>query len=138
MAWPAGKRRNNIDASRIVRALVAEYGARPLARKVGVSDRTIRRWASGEDHVTRETIDRVIDAILPVNVGSLPIYSAEMAIDGNTRVAGVGEFSIRAARGRATEEDFSCDTCHGCCSCFCNEDSDDETEIDRSVGACFN
>jgi len=42
---------------------------------------------------------RLVDRLFPQSEGSGPIYSQDMAIDGNTRVGGVGEYTIRAARG---------------------------------------
>jgi hypothetical protein len=59
----------------------------------------VRRWAAGEDWPTAEAIARLVDVLFPQSVGSVPIYSPEMAIDGGTRVGGVGEFSRRAAQG---------------------------------------
>lgn len=97
--WPHGKRRNATDAQRFVSALVVEFGLRPLGRMAGVSDRTIRRWVSGEDWPSSAALYRLVDAVCPANVAAVPIYDPEMAIDGWTRLGGVGEYSRRAARG---------------------------------------
>ena len=97
--WPIGKRRHDTDATRFVRALLAEFSARELGRLCGVSDRTIRRWRDGTDWPTADVLTGMIDRMFPLSDGSGPVYSPEMAIDGNTRVGGVGEYSIRAARG---------------------------------------
>lgn len=105
--WIQGRRRRNTNPAKFMRALVEAFSAREIARLVGVSDRTVRRWASGEDWCDFEVLPRLID-LLFVDSGSLPIYHPDMAIDGNTRVVGVGEYSVRAARGLATEEDFVC------------------------------
>ena len=51
------------------------------------------------DWPSQEALERLIDSIAPAKGGSLPLYSPDMAIDGNTRVAGVGEYTLRAARG---------------------------------------
>ena len=99
MPWPRGKRRHQTDAARFIAALCREFSARELGRLCGVSDRTVRRWATGEDWIERADLDRLIDALFPASVDGGPIYSPELAIDGNTRVGGVGEYTIRAARG---------------------------------------
>jgi hypothetical protein len=99
MVWPRGKRRHDCDASRFVAALCREFSAYELGRLCGVSDRTVRRWASGEDWPTAEALHRLVDALLPQSAGWVPVYSPEMAIDGGTRVGGVGEFTRRAAQG---------------------------------------
>lgn len=98
--WPRGRRRNDVDAARMWRALCESRGAREIARIVGVSDRTVRRWASGEDWCRGdEQIMRILDRLFPLARASGPIYEPSLAIDGHTRVAGVGEYSRRAARG---------------------------------------
>jgi transcriptional regulator with XRE-family HTH domain len=97
--WPHGQRRHSTDAARLVAALVSEFGAAPLAGRCGVSDRTIRRWASGEDWPEADSLHRLIDSLYPQGAGWCPVYSPDMAIDGNTRVGGVGEYTRRAARG---------------------------------------
>jgi len=99
MAWLAGKRRHTTDARRFVSALCLEFSAAELARLCGVNSRTIRRWRSGEDWPEQEALMRLVDRLFPQSEGSGPIYSQDMAIDGNTRVGGVGEYTIRAARG---------------------------------------
>lgn len=91
--------RKGLDAAEFVSRIVTEFGARPLARKCGVSDHTIRRWASGEDWPTQEAIERLVDALYPMSRAAAPLYRADMAIDGDTRVGGVGEHTIRSARG---------------------------------------
>jgi hypothetical protein len=101
MAWPAGKHRHSTDAARFVRALLAEFSFRELARLCGVSPRTIQRWASGEDWPTAEAMHRLVDRLFPLSAGAGPIYSPQMALDGHTRVGGVGQYTIEAARGCA-------------------------------------
>jgi len=83
----------------MIRGLLTEFSRRELGRRCGVSDRTIRRWASGEDWPAAESLYRLIDSLYPESAGWVPVYSPEMAIDGNTRLGGVGEYSRRAARG---------------------------------------
>ena len=95
----AGQRRHDTDAARLIRGLLTEFRARELARRCGCSDRTIRRWASGEDWPAAEGLHRLIDSLFPQSAGWVPIYSPDMAIDGQTRLGGVGEYSRRAARG---------------------------------------
>jgi hypothetical protein len=97
--YPRGQRRHDSDAARMIRGLLTEFSARELARRCGVSDRTIRRWASGEDWPAAERLHRLVDSICPQSAGWCPVYSPDMAIDGNTRVGGVGEYTRRAARG---------------------------------------
>ena len=99
MVWTRGQRRHDTDASRFIRALLSEFSGRELGRLCGVSDRTIRRWAAGTDWPTAETLHGLVDRLFPLSDGSGPIYSPDMALDGNTRVGGVGEYTIRAARG---------------------------------------
>lgn len=96
--WPRGIRRHATDATRFIRALVAEFGATDLGRRAGVNTRTVYRWRDGDDWPSAERLAAIVESICPPS-GSLPLYSAGMAIDGGTRVAGVGEYSIRAARG---------------------------------------
>jgi len=108
MAWKRNHRRNSTDAARFIAALVAEFGARDLARRCGVSDRTIRRWAAGIDWPRRQALEKLIDSVFPYKGGSLPLYSQEMAIDGWSRLGGVGEYSIMAARGEAMHEVEDC------------------------------
>lgn len=99
MTWQAGKRRHEMDAARFVTALCREFSARELGRLCGVSDRTVRRWRDGTDWPTADMLTRLVDRLFPQSDGSGPIYSPETAIDGNTRVGGVGEYSLRSARG---------------------------------------
>lgn len=98
--WIKGIRRRNCDASQFITALRREYTATHLAKLAGVCDRTIRRWASGEDWCDTEALIRLVDKLLP-DVGRGPIYSPDMAIDGDTRLGGVGEFSIQSAKGES-------------------------------------
>lgn len=99
MAWPHGKRRHSTDAARFVGAMCREFSARELGRLCDVSDRTVRRWRDGTDWPTADVLTMLVDRLFPLSDGSGPVYSAEMAIDGWTRVGGVGEYSVRAARG---------------------------------------
>lgn len=99
MSWPRGRRRADTPCAAFVARLIDELGVRELARRCGVCDRTVRRWRDGERWTTGERLSRLCDVIWPQSVGSAPIYSPGMAIDGHTRVGGVGEYSRRAARG---------------------------------------
>lgn len=63
--WPAGKRRSTIPAkerrallARLKRA-VRQKSARAVARRLGYSDSTIRRWLSGEDWPSAEDARRI-------------------------------------------------------------------------------
>ena len=107
MTWPRGRRRNQIDAARFMRAMVSEFGARRLASAIGCLDRTIRRWASGEDWCDAEVLHRLVDVMFPLGHGSIPIYSVNMAIDGYTRVGGVGEYTLRISRGTPCRDHLS-------------------------------
>ncbi len=99
MVWQRGKRRHEMDAARFVAALCREFSARELGRLCGVSDRTVRRWARGEDWPEAASLHRLIDGLFPASSCAAPVYDPDMAVDGNTRVGGVGEYSIRAAQG---------------------------------------
>jgi hypothetical protein len=99
MSWKRGKRRHDIDAARFVAALCCEFSACELGRLCGVSDRTVRRWRNGVDWPTSQALMKLVDNLFPQSQGNGPVYSSDMALDGNTRVGGVGEFSIRAAKG---------------------------------------
>lgn len=114
MAWPHGLRRHETTGQRFISALVREFGCRRLARMAGVSDRTIRRWRDGVDWPSVEVLKRLVETLDFGPLASLPIYSPDMAIDGNTRVVGVGEYTIRAARGVAADYDFE-EQCDECC-----------------------
>lgn len=96
--WPKGKRRAECDATEFMRRLLDGHTAVDISRRTGIDRTTISRWKTGKVKPTLAMIERVIDAILPANRGWVPIYRNDMAIDGNTRVVGVGEYSIRAAR----------------------------------------
>lgn len=98
--------RRGVEARRFILALIAEFTACGLARLCGISDRTVRRWRDGEDWPSRDTIDRLIDRLFPLSDGSGPVYHPDMAIDGSTRVGGVGEFTIRAASSCSRPGDF--------------------------------
>jgi transposase-like protein len=71
--WPRGKRRSDIDARTRRRALASirrahvrdGHSLRSIARTIGVSDRTLRRWLAGEDHPSPARAADVISAHLP-------------------------------------------------------------------------
>lgn len=69
-----------------------------MARAAGVSDRTIRKWARGSMLASLGKVLLVVDSVSPQQRGAVPLIG-EMAIDGGTRVLGVGQYSISAARG---------------------------------------
>ena len=69
-----------------------------MLRAAGVSDRTIRKWARGSRLASLAKVLLVVDAVSPQQRGALPLVG-DMAIDGGTRVLGVGQYSICAARG---------------------------------------
>ena len=97
--WPKGRRRNDLDASQFIAGLIEEHGTSAVASAIGVSPRTVRRWSRGEDWCTLETIQKLIECLIPAT-GSLPIYDPVMALDGNTRVAGVGDYTLNSAKGQ--------------------------------------
>lgn len=101
MAWVRGHRRHDADATKFVSALCLQFSARKLARLCGVSDRTVRRWRDGEDWPTADVLHQLIDRLFPPqrSRGEAPPYPTDMAIDGHTRVVGVGEYTIRSAKG---------------------------------------
>ena len=101
--WPRGRpRRPCSDATRFLAAVVAERGLNATARAAGVSPRTIGRWTMGEDRCPIEPIKRIADWLCPMEIGSLPIYRPDMAIDGGTRVGGVGDYTRHSAMGLGT------------------------------------
>lgn len=102
--WTRGRRRNQCDAAALISGLVTKYGARGLARLAGVSDRTVRRWASGEDWPPFERLVELLDRLWPQGRHALPIYRPDMALDGRSRVGGVGDYSIRSAQGGQGEQ----------------------------------
>jgi len=99
--WPRGRRRNEISASAFVRSACTEWGIRCVAMACGVSERTVCRWRDGIDNAPLVPLQAMIDRLIPLSRGSGPVYSPEMAIDGYTRMAGVGAYSIRAAKGKS-------------------------------------
>jgi transcriptional regulator with XRE-family HTH domain len=94
---PRTRRHNACDAARFLRSVGRVYSRRHIARLLGVSDRTVRRWEAGVDWPTVASLLKLIDLLFPP-LGALPLYDPAMALDGNTRVGGVGEYTIRAAR----------------------------------------
>lgn len=53
--WPRGKHRHPAPPAEVLAALRRAHGAgelsyRVLARRMRVDDRTVRRWAAGEDY----------------------------------------------------------------------------------------
>lgn len=69
-----------------------------MAKAADVSDRTIRKWARGSRLASLGKVLLVVDAVSPQQRGAVPLIG-DMAIDGGTRVLGVGQYSISAARG---------------------------------------
>jgi hypothetical protein len=69
--WPLGKRRNSVDPEQLAAALAAlavvldtRYcrglvSLRALADHLGVSDRSVRRWLSGEDYPPARVLRRI-------------------------------------------------------------------------------
>jgi hypothetical protein len=99
--WAKGRPRQECsDAARFWSAIVAEHGLRSTARACGVDSRSVGRWAAGAERCSYKVIERAADWIAPLNEGSLPIYSPQMAIDGDTRVGGVGDYTLYSARGQ--------------------------------------
>lgn len=98
--WPRGRPRQPCsDAARFFASVIAERGIAATSRAAGSDMRTVRRWATGQRRCGYGPIERVADWIAPLGAGWTPIYSPGMAIDGNTRVGGVGDYTLRAARG---------------------------------------
>jgi hypothetical protein len=100
-------RKATVPASEFIRALASEQRTyRDLAQAAGVSVSVIHDWASGRCQADPAKLQRLVDGLLPMSAGSLPVYSPEMAIDGGTRVGGVSEYTIYQARGgQWTDED---------------------------------
>ena len=91
--WPLGKRRNTVDPTRLAAALDAvrqllavprrgEVSVRALAGHVGVSDRTVRRWLSGEDLPPAGAVRRVEAWVRRHNSGGCT--ATGRAIDSST------------------------------------------------------
>lgn len=121
MGWPHSVPKHPpCGADRFIRGLCTEFRVRELARLCDVSDRTIRRWRDGVDNPSIEAIHRLVDRLFPLTGGAGPFYSPDMAIDGNSRVGGVGDYSLRAARAEP---------------CFTEEEEDeDEDESTNRTG----
>jgi len=99
MAWKAGERRREIAAADFVSSCLKLITAVQAAKACGVSSRTIRRWKSGEDFASLKAMEALADCMCVDRQCSVPIYRPSMCIDGNTRVLGVGDYSLRSARG---------------------------------------
>ena len=95
---PRRQRRSAIDGAEFFSALLREYSATAIALAAGVSARTVGRWTSGH-WCPQSAIERLMAHLWPLNRAAGPVYPPSMAIDGNTRVGGVSEYSRRAARG---------------------------------------
>lgn len=98
--WTKGRPRQECDGSRFFSGCIAERGLRPMARACEVDPRTIMRWANGTDRCPCIAIEAALEALVSMQAGWMPTIDTDMAIDGNTRVGGVGEYTIRSARGR--------------------------------------
>ena len=99
MAWPKGKRRGLLIAE-FARAVCALSSIRSTARAIGISERQLRRIVAGKHACSHKVAVRLAEyALRGLRSGALPLYDPDMALDGNTRVGGVSEYSIRAARG---------------------------------------
>ncbi len=65
--WPAGKRRGDGPIPRRLRARMeraiegGQISIRGIARHLGVSDRTVRRWLTGEHWPVSHHLDRLSD-----------------------------------------------------------------------------
>lgn len=102
--WPRGQSRSDLaDATAFVAACCREAGSvAELARRLGVAPKCVYRWSRGQRRITAAVAARMAEAVIePSSSGSLPIYAPTMALDGNTRVGGVGEFSRRTAKGES-------------------------------------
>lgn len=103
MAWTKGKRRNNgIDAAVFWQHLVNQVGLRKLAQIAGVDPRTVRRWSSGEDCSSLEVVTRVIESLCSYKREG--VVGVDYALDGRSRIAGVGQYTIEAANGTLLKE----------------------------------
>ncbi len=69
--WPAGRRRNNPRGWPLLLARLKKYVAQrascnETARAIGVSDRTLRRWLSGEDLPGEESAAQIRELLAGV------------------------------------------------------------------------
>ena len=96
--WLKGRPRQELAAEAFWRNLVAAHGLRGAAKMAAVSPRTVWRWMHGA-RTSRASFERVADAIAPQSEGALPLYAERMALDGDTRVGGVGDYTRHSARG---------------------------------------
>ena len=103
MAWPRGRRRHDGDGRWLIGVRAVD-----LAAAAGVSYRTARRWQTGEDLPTVEVLLRLVERLWPLTAGSLPL-AGDYPLDGWSRVGGVGEFTIRSARGEPADYDGEAD-----------------------------
>lgn len=95
------------EVTEFIRRLLAEMPISAISRATGIDRKTLWRWSAGHRRPTQAMVERVIDAVLPQR-GSGPIYTPDMAIDGDTWVGGVGEYSLRAASGKMIELEEPC------------------------------
>lgn len=97
--WPRGKRRMSINPEVWIVSCLQTRTIKELATSLKVSDRTVRRWRDGVNWMSLSHAIQLTEILVGKDIGSLPLYSPSMAIDGNTRVLGVGDYSRRSARG---------------------------------------
>lgn len=97
--WTKGKRRKGVDCAHFIRNLSNDHSVRKMAVLAGVNEKTIRRYIEGKNYSDVTTLYKIIDGIFPLNEHSSLFYSSDMVLDGNTRVGGVGEFTLKSARG---------------------------------------
>lgn len=96
------------EVTEFIRRLLAEMSIGAISRATGIDRKTLWRWSAGNRRPTQAMVERVIDAVMPQQRYSGPIYSPDMAIDGDTWVGGVGEYSLRAACGNMIELEHIC------------------------------
>lgn len=96
---PGGRRRSPVTG--YVSGIIAEYPGSldSLAERCGVHRVTVSCWARGVATPSLAHVERMIELVWPLSRGAAPIYSPAMALDGFTRVGGVGQYTIAAARG---------------------------------------
>lgn len=94
MGWVKGKRRNGTLGGNWLRLIPTKL----LQKWTGKSERAVRRWQSGKHFPKDEIVEKIIKNIIPMSTAALPIVG-DYPLCGNTRVLGVGEYSIRSAKG---------------------------------------
>lgn len=104
MGWTKGKSRNNSSCTIqelqvFIKSLEKNHSMAKLSILLGMDKKTLWKWKHRKCRPSDEILYKLIEIMFPLNKGALPIYKVDMAIDGDTRVGGVSEYSSRISKG---------------------------------------